>query len=207
MKVLKFGGTSVGSESAIRKVTDIVKQASQTDQLVIVASAVGGITDQLVKIGELASKGDLEYENVIAKIHDIHFDLYKKLIEEAPSDDYQFILDQLSEVGKGVWLLKELTPRSSDFILSIGERLSSLMVSNYFKKQGLDVTLFDSRDHIKTDDHFGYANVNFEKTDANLTALSPSFSGINYFPGFIASTDDDETITLGRGGSDLQPPF
>ncbi|MEQ8241015.1 MAG: bifunctional aspartate kinase/homoserine dehydrogenase I [Cyclobacteriaceae bacterium] len=202
MKVLKFGGTSVGSEAAIRKVTDIVKQASQTEQLVIVASAVGGITDLLVKIGELASKGDLEYENVITKINDIHCDIYKNLIEEEPGEEYQFILNQLTEVGKGVWLLKELTPRSSDFILSIGERFSSLIVANYFKKQGLDVTLFDSRDHIKTDDHFGYANVNFAKTEANLKAITPSFSQVNYFPGFIASTDDDETITLGRGGSD-----
>ncbi|MFT6855096.1 MAG: aspartokinase/homoserine dehydrogenase 1 [Cyclobacteriaceae bacterium] len=202
MKVLKFGGTSVGSETAIRQVAEIVKEASQKEQLVIVASAVGGITDQLVKIGELASKGNLEYENAIATINEIHLELYVNLIEEAPGDDYQFILDQLSEVGKGVWLLKELTPRSSDFILSIGERLSSLLVSNYFKKQNLDVKLFDSREYIKTDDHFGYANVNFKKTEANLQAASALFSQVNYFPGFIASTDDDETITLGRGGSD-----
>lgn len=200
MKVLKFGGTSVGSEEAIRQVARIVQ--SSVDQLVVVTSAVGGVTDQLVKIGERAAAGEKAYASFIEAVKVQHEQLYYNLIENKPDEQFYQIIEEFTDICKGVWLLRELTPRSADYIHSTGERLSNLILSKFFRNEGMDVTLFDSRDYIITDDHFGFANVDFDETEKRLKAVSKSFTKINLFPGFISSTKDGQTTTLGRGGSD-----
>lgn len=200
MKVLKFGGTSVGSEEAIRQVAKIVH--ASVDQLVIVASAVGGVTDQLVKVGERAASGNKDYESLLEIIKVQHEQLYYKLIENKPDEQFYKIINELNDVCRGVWLIQELTPRSADFILSTGERLSTLIITEFFRSEGIDVSLYDSRKYIYTDDHFGHANVNFKLTTKKLREVSESFTRVNLFPGYIASTEENETITLGRGGSD-----
>lgn len=200
MKVLKFGGTSVGSEDAIRQVAKIVQ--SYVDQTVLVTSAVGGVTDQLVKIGEVAASGDRVYISHFETVKVQHEQLYYNLIENKPDEDFYKIIGEFEDLCKGVYLLRELTTRSSDYILSIGERLSSLIISEFFRNEGIDITLFDSRKYIVTDDHFGHANVNFKKTTEKLIEVQGSFTKVNLFPGFIAATEDNETTTLGRGGSD-----
>lgn len=202
MKVLKFGGTSVGSEAAIRQVAEIIKSDLKNGPLVVVASAMSGVTDQLVKIGELASKGDHKYEDLIDQIDSKHHEVYRALLGESVKEDYLLIINQLKEVGRGVCLLKEFTPRSSDFILSIGERLSAHLVTEFFKKEKIKVNLYDSRQFIVTDDRFGNAQVDFDATTKKVQEASKTFTQVNYFPGFIASTADNETTTLGRGGSD-----
>lgn len=200
MKVLKFGGTSVGSEDAIRQVAKIVQ--SYVDQTVIVTSAVGGVTDQLVKIGEVAASGDRVYISHFETVKVQHEQLYYNLIENKPDENFYKIIGEFEDLCKGVYLLRELTTRSSDYILSIGERLSSLIISEFFRTEGIDITLFDSRKYIVTDDHFGHANVNFKKTTEKLIEVQGTFTKVNLFPGFIAATADNETTTLGRGGSD-----
>jgi len=200
MKILKFGGTSVGSENAIRKVAEIISKQEQ--QVVIVTSAVGGVTDQLVKIGEHASKADDRYEILLSKLVTLHKELYLNLTGKKPDENFHQIIIELQEICKGVELIKELTPRSFDYILSIGERLSSLILNEFFKAQGQDIQLFDSRFIIKTDDDFGNANVEFTETNKRIKEAQKSFKGINLFPGFIASNNDSVTTTLGRGGSD-----
>lgn len=202
MKVLKFGGTSVGSEAAIRQVAAIIKSDLKNGPLVVVASAMSGVTDQLVKVGELAAKGDEKYQEVIEQIDLKHQETFLALLGNGITPEYKFIINQLKEVGRGVWLLKELTPRSSDFILSIGERLSALLVTEFFKKEKIDTRLFDSRDYIKTDDQFGKANVDFDITTKRIQEAAKTFGKVNYFPGYISSTSDNESTTLGRGGSD-----
>jgi aspartokinase/homoserine dehydrogenase 1 len=200
MKVLKFGGTSVGNEEAIRQVARIVQ--SSVDQQIVVTSAVGGVTDQLVKIGELAAAGRKDYSSHIEAVKVQHETLYYNLIENKPDQNFYAIIQEFEDICKGVWLLRELTPRSADYIHSTGERLSTLIISEFFRNEGIDVTLFDSRDYIITDDHFGHARVNFKETTKRLQALRPEFKKVNLFPGFIASTMDKQTTTLGRGGSD-----
>ncbi|MFH6985922.1 bifunctional aspartate kinase/homoserine dehydrogenase I [Marinoscillum sp. 108] len=200
MKVLKFGGTSVGSEEAIRQVARIVH--SSIDQLVLVTSAVGGVTDQLVHIGELAASGRKDYASFIEGVKVQHEQLYYNLIENKPDEQFYKIIEEFEDICKGVWLLRELTPRSADYIYSTGERLSTLIISEFFRNEGIDVTLYDSRDYIITDDHFGHAHVDFKETTKRLKEVSKTFSKVNLFPGFIASTADNQTTTLGRGGSD-----
>lgn len=202
MKVLKFGGTSVGNEASIREVAKIIASYAKEEQLVVVASAVGGVTDQLVKIGEAAEKGDETYAALIQNIAFQHEKLYYDLIGEKPGEEFHRIILELSEVGSGVCLLKELTPRSSDFILSCGERLSNLVISKFLEEEGVDVKLYDSRQFIITDERFGHANVNFRLTGPKIREAASSFAQVNMFPGYIASSEEKQTTTLGRGGSD-----
>ena len=167
MKILKFGGTSVGSENVIRKVAEIIR--TQKKQVVIITSAVGGVTDQLVKIGELAAKADERYEVLLSKLVTLHKELYLSLTGKKPDETFHQIILELQEICKGVELIKELTPRSFDYILSIGERLSSLILNDFFIVEGLDIQLFDSRFIIKTDDNFGNANVEFAETNKRIS--------------------------------------
>ena len=200
MKIVKFGGTSVGSEKAIRKVAEII--INQEKQIVCVTSAIGGVTDQLVKIAELAAQADESYITLLSKLVTQHLDLYHNLIEKEPDTSFRKIITELEDICKGVELIKELTPRSFDYILSIGERLSSLIIHDFFRSMGQEILLSDSRTIIKTDDDFGNANVNFPETNLRIKNAQKSFTKINLFPGFIASNDDSVTTTLGRGGSD-----
>lgn len=200
MKVLKFGGTSVGSEEAIRAVADIVIGKAKEEQIIVVVSAVGGITDKLIHIGELAKAGNPDYQKAVRELRSLHISIYQALTKDSSSTEIDAIVDELEEICRGVYLLKEITPRSSDYIVSTGERLSSFIVSAFIKQSYKEITLFDARKVIKTDKQFGNANVDFvasQKLVANL-----KLNKINLFPGFIASTPDNETITLGRGGSD-----
>ena len=201
MKVLKFGGTSVGNADSIRQVAQIIKNSKE--ELVVVTSAVGGVTDQLVKVGELASKGDEGYAVLIENIALVHQKLYYDLLGQKPGEELHKIIEQLTEIGHGMWLLKELTPRSNDFILGCGERLSNLILFDYLKHENVKVKLFDSREYIVTDSHFGKANVNFKMTEKKVKEAAKSFDKVNLFPGFISSSELNEPTTLGRGGSDF----
>ncbi len=201
MKVLKFGGTSVGNAESIRQVAEIIK--SSKEQLVVVTSAVGGVTDQLVKLSELASKGNDEYLMIIEHIALAHQKLYYDLLGQKPGAELTKITDELSDISHGMWLLKEMTPRSSDFVLGCGERLSNLILFDYLKQQKVKVKYFDSRDYIVTDSHFGKANVNFKKTTKKIKEVAKAFDQVNLFPGFISASESNEPTTLGRGGSDF----
>lgn len=203
MKVLKFGGTSVGSADAIKKTGQIIAKSAKTDQLVIVVSAFSGITNRLIEVAELALNHDITYENSIAQIKTHHLEIAMSLgVDKTCIADVNLVFNQLSQVAQGVFLLKELTERTKDYILSAGERLSSCIIADYLKTIQVDVQLFDSSKLIVTDKNFGNANVNFKVTKERLLGAQLAFSQVNLFPGFIASTESQEISTLGRGGSD-----
>lgn len=202
MKVLKFGGTSVGSPEAIRKVAAIIKTSSVEHRLIIVVSAVGGVTNQLVSLGQMAVGRDESYESLISDLEIKHQKIYHELMDVEDKGPIAKIFNQLKEIAKGVFLLKELTPRTNDYIQSCGERLSAYMVSEYLKKLQIDTHLFDSRDYLITDKQFGNAAILWSETRNRLRANKGELNQVNLFPGFIASTQDKETSTLGRGGSD-----
>ena len=200
MKVLKFGGTSVGSPERIRGVKKIIE--SQSSPCLIVISAFQGITDDLKHLSELASTRDDEYEKLLDKVIDKHIDFAKQLITRSKLDvlikDIKNISTDLRETLNGIYLLRELSKHSLDQILGTGEVLSSLIISNLID----DCHLIDSRNFIKTDSNFGFANVDFVKTDSLITKSLAGLSKRIIAPGFIASNQSGETTTLGRGGSD-----
>jgi aspartokinase/homoserine dehydrogenase 1 len=200
MKVLKFGGTSVGSPERIRGVKKIIE--SEDSPCLIIVSAFQGITDELKHISELASNRDDEYMILLEKVISRHIDFAKQLIprnkQNVVFEDIRNITDDLKETLNGIYLLRELSKHSLDQALGTGEILSSLIISNLIA----DSRLIDTRNFIKTDSNFGYATVDFEKTNS---LIAKNLAGIKkriIIPGFIASNARGETTTLGRGGSD-----
>jgi bifunctional aspartokinase / homoserine dehydrogenase 1 len=200
MKVLKFGGTSVGSPERIRGVKKIIE--SQSLPCLIVVSAFQGITDDLKHLSELASDRDDEYKNLLDKLIEKHIEFVRQLIvknkQEALIKDITKISDTLRETLNGIYLLRELSKHSLDQTLGTGEILSSLIISNLISES----QLIDARNFIKTDSNFGFANVDFGKTDNLITKSLSGTKKCIIVPGFISSNDKGETTTLGRGGSD-----
>jgi len=200
MKVLKFGGTSVGSPERIKGVKRIIE--AEDSPCLIVISAFQGITDELKHLSELASIRDDEYMILLEKVITRHIDFAKQLIPKnklnAVLEDIRNISDDLRETLNGIYLLRELTKHSLDQALGTGEILSSMIISNLIA----DSRLIDARNFIKTDSNFGYASVDFERTNS---LIAKNLAGIKkriIVPGFIASNARGETTTLGRGGSD-----
>lgn len=200
MKVLKFGGTSVGSVESIRQVKQII--AGNNEPVVVVVSAMGKTTNKLVKTAEYARQGDTHYLHLLEELQEEHSALLKGLTGRSFLEPVEATFKQLRRICDGVFLLKELTNRSLDFILSSGELISSSIITSYLNSEGLDVKFQDSREVIRTDTTFGGAVVNFDVTNSLLKKASKNFPGTIIMPGFISSTDDGETTTLGRGGSD-----
>lgn len=207
MIVLKFGGTSVANAQNISKVIDIVTKKSKQNNLIVVVSALSGVTDLLHLAGSTAIKKDKTYLDIILKIETKHIETIQKLI--LPDEQNTLVnlinkeIAQLKILLDGCYLLGELTPKTLDRILSFGELLSSQIIASALKKVNINSSFVDSRNFIKTNAFFGKAIVDFNKTKILLTDyFSKNNNQISLFPGFIASTDDGNTTTLGRGGSD-----
>ena len=199
MIVMKFGGTSVESAEAIERVAGIVK--SRLDRKpVVVVSAMGKTTNRLLKIADLAVSGQREEAlRELVSLRDFH--LRESGMERTVDEHFQ----ELSELAKGLAALGELTPRSIDAISSFGERLSSLIVTNYFKHHGLRAVHLDSRKVIVTDRRHTQAVPDLQESYARLAAAVPPLveDHVVVMGGFIAATTDGITTTLGRGGSDF----
>jgi aspartokinase/homoserine dehydrogenase 1 len=200
MKVLKFGGTSVGSPERIREVIRIVR--SQDNPCVVVVSAFSGITDELKHIGELAARRDDTFIGRFDKLIIKHKDYAKQLITGTlvtqVYEGIENIASDLKETLDGMYLLRESNKRALDRVLSAGELFSSLII-----KALLENSLYlDSRRVIKTDRNFGFANVDFNATNELIRKNIDHHNSFIVMPGFIASSHEGETTTLGRGGSD-----
>src|SRR5579862_2953711 len=199
MIVMKFGGTSVESAEAIQRVTGIVKSRLDRRPIVVV-SAMGKTTNRLLKIADLAVSGHRdEALRELISLRDFH--LRESGMERTVDDHFQ----ELSELVKGLAVLGELTPRSIDAISSFGERLSSLIVTNYFQHHGLNAVHVDSRKVIVTDHRYSQAAPLYEETYRRLAECIPQLAQnqVVVMGGFIGSTEDGVTTTLGRGGSDF----
>lgn len=203
MRVLKFGGTSVGSVEAIKQTGEIIRATATEDQIVVVVSAVSGVTNQLIALADQASQRDRAYEESLAKLKVLHAGIYAELTGTEDEGFIDKLFTQLAEMCKGIFLLKELTARTSDYIQSCGERLSSHIIYHYLKGQGIDISLYDSRDYLITDKSFGHANLLWPASRERLETIKETMPQVSLFPGFVASTEDKETSTLGRGGSDF----
>jgi aspartokinase/homoserine dehydrogenase 1 len=205
MKILKFGGTSVKDAKNISKVIDIVS-ANESRQLVVVVSALGGITNQLIEAANQAEAGKETYKALLAEIEIRHLDIVKALITVSRQSSVvakvKMQLNELEDLLRGLSLVGEVSNRTLDVVQSFGERLSSYIIFEAFKERGIEVTHLDARQVIKTDSNFTKAIVDFETTDSLITQWFNTHRGILVVPGFFGSGADGKTTTLGRGGSD-----
>ncbi len=206
MKVLKFGGTSVANASNIELVKKII-QSTEANAIIVTVSALGGITDLLLKASLLASRQDQTYKRILEEIERRHLTAIKELIpikgQSSILSKVKSDLNTLETLLEGAFLIGEITPKLSDKIVSYGELLSSYIINEYFVSEGLDATYKDSRELIKTNDFNGKAAVNFKITNVLCkNYFSAVKQRIIVAPGFIASSENGNSTTLGRGGSD-----
>lgn len=207
MKILKFGGTSVGTAENINTVSSIIARYHQQNiALGVVVSALGGVTNQLIEAGKLAAKSDESYHEVFKAIENRHLEMVRALIEVKKQSSaiaqVKLVLNELDDLLHGIFLLKELSLRTTDLLLSFGERLSAYIIAERLQQDKLPAAFIDTRKYIKTDKNFGRARVNFVETNQALQNLFTQSPSIKVITGFIASSSNQETTTLGRGGSD-----
>lgn len=207
MQVLKFGGSSVSNAANINKVVAIVQSAVKKEPTVLVVSALGGITDQLLQIGHLAATADETYKSLLTEAENRHLDTVRELLpiqqQSATLSSVKQQFNQLDGICDGVFLLRELSPRTRDRIVSYGELLSSMIVSAKIQSLGISQIWLDSRELIITNSHHGNASVDFAETEKRIQDYIAQNPGTLYVvPGFIASDSHKSTTTLGRGGSD-----
>ncbi|HEV8159870.1 MAG TPA: bifunctional aspartate kinase/homoserine dehydrogenase I, partial [Pyrinomonadaceae bacterium] len=207
MKVLKFGGSSVGNAGNIEKVVEIVTSEIKKNSCAVVLSAMQGTTDALIETGKLAESGDEIFRQKINEIKAKHFEAVRTLFPASAQND---LLDsvkkrvgELEKICEGVFLLHELSPRTLDRIVGYGEILLTNIIAAKFDSLGIENVLKDTRELIITDSNFGFATVNFEKTNSQIRdSFKNSSAKLHILPGFIAADINGATTTLGRGGSD-----
>jgi len=206
IKVLKFGGTSVADASSLTHVVEIVKSTQATQQIVVV-SALGGVTNMLVEMAQRASEGQSNYKEHLTELEKRHLNPIEHFVPVThQSEVISFLkseLNALEEVLESLYTLKELTPKSLSKISSYGELLSSTIIFHILKHQQIDAELIDSRTLLFT--HFINQRevINHQKSEKQTQALlTQAKANVILLPGFIASDEEGNTTTLGRGGSD-----
>jgi aspartate kinase len=197
MIVMKFGGTSVESREAIGRVSGIVR-ARLSRRPVVVVSAMGRTTNKLLAIAGSAVRGDrndaLDQLDQLRQMH-----LCESIGVEQEIGEH---FEELGELVRGLAVMGEMTPRATDAVSSYGERISSVIVAEAFRRCGMDAVHLDSRRVIVTDARHTHAAPIFAETDARLSSAIRDLKGVVVMGGFIGSTMDGVTTTLGRGGSD-----
>ncbi|UIR54969.1 bifunctional aspartate kinase/homoserine dehydrogenase I [Sphingobacterium sp. SRCM116780] len=207
MKILKFGGTSVGSAESIKAVLNIVKKSYEAQERpLIVLSAMSGVTNLLTKMAEDAAEGKT-FDEGLKTLEAKHFEIIKALIsikyQNPVFTKLKLFFNEIEELLQGIYALKELSEQSKDLVVSYGERCSTFMVSK-ISEQYLPESMFvDASHYIKTDSHFGHAHVNDALTEQLVQSLYLTNSDkLLFVTGFIASNEKGRMTTLGRGGSD-----
>ena len=206
MIVVKFGGSSVGTAQSIKAVGDVLIEKTHTCNCLAVVSAVGGVTNKLVEAAHCAEKRAPHYKNLMEEIEEIHLSLVRALFpvrfQSSILGGIKFIINELEEVLKGIFELKENSSKSFDFVCGIGERLSSFIIYNYLNGLDQDVALVDPTKIITCTNEFGAGKILIEVSKEKAQSYVPNLKKINICPGFIAGTLDGNFTTLGRGGSD-----
>lgn len=202
MKVLKFGGTSVGSVNSMSSVKKIVEAIDE--KVIVVVSALGGITDKLINTSKMATAGDSAYEKEMKEIVNRHIEMVYTVIpagkqREILLDQVNELLSELKDIFQGIYLIRDLSPKTSATIVSYGERLSSIIVTALIK----NAQWFDSRTFIKTEKKHNRHILDSELTTQLVKEAFRELSQVSVVPGFISSDKNTGEITnLGRGGSD-----
>lgn len=207
MRVLKFGGTSVGTPETIQSLLQILRGYYQRgERFTVVFSAFSKVTDTLIESATKAGKGDQSYLDVFEKLRTRHLDAIEQLLEPANRPPVQAQIaanfEALGNVLQGIFLLHEVSPRSLDFVVSFGERNSALIIAHAMQQAGIPTRFLDARTVIRTDAQFGNAKVDFDETNRLIREHYDGHPQVQAVTGFIGSTDEGLTTTLGRGGSD-----
>lgn len=205
MKVLKFGGTSVANSKSLNSVLEIIK--SQKGSIAVVVSALGGVTDMLIEMLSMVKEADENYKDLLPEIERRHLEIIKQCIPiQHQSAIISFLKKHTNELESrldALFLLEEVTQKNTAAIASYGEILSSGIIQEVFKYNGIDSILKDTRTLIKTTTHNGREIVDNDPTQKNITQFfKENRCNVVLLPGFIASNELQETTTLGRGGSD-----
>ena len=204
MKVLKFGGTSVGSVKSILSLKRIVENEAKKQSVVVVVSALGGITDKLLQTSQLALKGDEQWKVEFDAMVDRHHKMIDTIITDTSDRENLFksvdaLFEQLKSIYFGVYLIHDLSEKTQDAIVSYGERLSSKIVATLIR----GAKWFDSRNFIKTERINGKHTLDSELTNKLVKDTFAELPRISLVPGFISRDKNTErTTNLGRGGSD-----
>ena len=209
MQVLKFGGSSVGTIAAISKVIAIVKARVQTKPSIVVVSAMSGVTDQLILLGQTAAQGNEAYQTMIQSLAQKHEDAVIALLPNAQQASalsmVKALIQEIESHCATIFNESVLTLRMQDCLMSYGEILSSKIIAAAFEAEGVDQVWLDSRAMIKTNSTYSSAVVESALTNQTIQAYfaNPNNQHALYMaPGFIASNAEGHTTTLGRGGSD-----
>ena len=209
MQVLKFGGSSVGSVEAIQQMATIVTKAIQKERTLLVISAMSGVTDELLMLAQTAAQGNAAYKTIIEHIEKKHLEAVRELLpiqkQTATLSLVKQCINELESNCEGLFMLKELSMRMQDKIISYGEILSSKIISACFDAKQIQHQWVDARNLIKTNAHYSNAVVDTTLSYSLITSyFKASENNFNLFitPGFIASDVEENTTTLGRGGSD-----
>lgn len=204
MKVLKFGGTSVGSVKSMLLLQRIVEKEAKKQPVIVVVSALGGITDSLIATSQLAKNGDERWKELFDEMVDRHHKMVDTIITDPQSREQLFttidaLFEQLRSIYFGVFLIRDLSEKTQNAIVSYGERLSSNIVSVLVRGS----KWFDSRQFIKTYRKNGKHTLNSELTNQLVQQTFATLPRISLVPGFISMDEHTDEITnLGRGGSD-----
>lgn len=204
MKVMKFGGSSVGNPESLQRVKEIIEK--ENDPVIVVVSALGGVTDRLLLAADFALKGNSSYKPLIEEIIVRHEEMIEKMVL-ASHDKVDLknktgqLFEELRNILQGVFLIGDLSQKTSDKIVSYGERLSSLIISKVIDM----AQLYDATKFIKTDKQFQSHIPDLSRSNELIknTFLELPQTQVAVVPGFISSSNDNNDITnLGRGGSD-----
>jgi len=207
MKILKFGGTSVGSVKSIQTLLNILKvETADGENPVVVLSAMSGVTNLLVEMAENAARGK-EFTAQLADLEKRHFDIVKSLLSVQHQNPaftrLKIHFNQLEDLLQGIFTLGELTPKTRDLVLSFGERCATLMISKIAAQHFPEAVFADASELIRTDSTFGQAKVETELTELLINSFYHENTGkLLFVTGFIASNGEGQITTLGRGGSD-----
>ena len=207
MKVLKFGGSSVAKPERIEGVIDIIKSYySKGEKFAVVFSAFGGVTDTLIEMARLAANGDESYLPIFEAFSERHNNAALELFNEAFQSKLIPTLKEnhtvLKNLLNGIFLVREASPRTMDYVLSFGERNAAYIIANALSQRGINASYLDTRTLIKTDKNFGSAAVHFDLTFEKVQEHFSQNPDLQIITGFISSSKGGLTTTLGRGGSD-----
>lgn len=216
LRVMKFGGTSVGSPDRLLQVISLIAKESAEGPLAVVVSAMGDTTDHLIEAADLAARGlvhdadavvdrvaDLATANGLVVLQSIEHERVLRAVRPQVTPMVRELLENLRKLLYGVSLLRERTAQTLDLVMSFGERLSATLVAALLTAKGVPATFVDARDWMVTDDRFGNALVDWEATRARLAMLRATWTtAVSVHTGFLGQTVDGRTTTLGRNGSD-----
>ncbi len=208
MLVMKFGGSSIANADKIKGVIEIVRSRRELhNKIVVVCSAFGGVTDQLIRAGKLAESKDVAYKEELKELKERHMTI---ALEVITTDDKQALFDEIEDgfhdierILQGVYMLEEFPNKSLATLTSFGERFSCFIVSAALRSSGIPSKYANATQIIKTNSNYLEAKVDFEQTNRNIIQMVEHIIAIPVVTGYIGSDSNGKITTLGRGGSDF----